>query len=435
MAVSDNLKSTAIDASGGSGEESAASTVVTAPAAAPLPPRFILKFTIAEFALVASMTAPGIVGLPLRVEHLGPAAKAQNLSLVLGVASVVGLIAFPLAGRFSDRTMSARGRRRPWILGGPLGTAAGVLLAAFVDSIAAVVIGWALVVACFSATQAALYATTVDQVPFHHRSRVTGAIGGAVALAMLVGVSLSQIGDVTVQLVAPPLVAVLLVGNFALTMNDEPRKHRPEKLSFKEFAGSFWTDISAHGDFGWVWISRAAVVLGLEATPAYFAFYLMSRLGLTPAQVPAKVGGLMMIYFLGLLIAVVASGIWSDKLGVRKPFVIASSTAVAVALALLAVAPRLGLIVLGLALLGLAAGMFYAVDLALVTDVLPAADNAGKDFGVMNFSTGIPQVLVPLLATAALGVGGGNNYRLFFGLLAALSVVGALTVTRVKHVR
>ena len=51
--------------------------------------------------------------------------------------------------------------------------------------------------------------------------------------------------------------------------------------------------------------------------------------------------------------------------------------------------------VVGMAISGLGFGMYMAVDLALVTDVLPDADSAAKDLGVFNLANALPFALAP----------------------------------------
>ena len=51
----------------------------------------------------------------------------------------------------------------------------------------------------------------------------------------------------------------------------------------------------------------------------------------------------------------------------------------------------------GMAISGLGFGMYMAVDLALVADVLPGTDNA-KDLGVLNIAGALPFTVAPALA-------------------------------------
>ncbi len=56
----------------------------------------------------------------------------------------------------------------------------------------------------------------------------------------------------------------------------------------------------------------------------------------------------------------------------------------------------------GMAISGLGFGMYMAVDLALVTDVLPDSENAAKDLGVFNMANALPYAFAPAIAPAIL---------------------------------
>ncbi len=48
--------------------------------------------------------------------------------------------------------------------------------------------------------------------------------------------------------------------------------------------------------------------------------------------------------------------------------------------------------------MGCAYGIYTSVDFALITEVLPAAEDRAKDLGVINIANALPQVLAPVLA-------------------------------------
>ncbi|MFD0514939.1 hypothetical protein ACFQ0Q_40360 [Streptomyces aureus] len=73
-----------------------------------------------------------------------------------------------------------------------------------------------------------------------------------------------------------------------------------------------------------------------------------------------------------------------------------------------------------------------AVDMALITKVLPRAADVGKDMGVINIANAGPQILAPTLAGWIVAAGG---YEALFPVAAAVSLVGALGVLRVRGVR
>jgi len=69
-----------------------------------------------------------------------------------------------------------------------------------------------------------------------------------------------------------------------------------------------------------------------------------------------------------------------------------------VALFMIAVSGNFDAFLVGMAVAGLGFGLYMAVDLALVADVLPDADNAAKDLGVLNVAGALPFSIGPALA-------------------------------------
>ena len=99
--------------------------------------------------------------------------------------------------------------------------------------------------------------------------------------------------------------------------------------------------------------------------------------------------------------------------------------------------------------MGCSYGIYTSVDFALITEVLPGAEDRAKDLGVINIANALPQVLAPVLAGVLLAVveasGGvvdtdGDGFST--GYLAALrrsrslsSVLGSVFVTRIRASR
>ncbi|MFC9489029.1 MFS transporter, partial [Streptomyces hydrogenans] len=78
-------------------------------------------------------------------------------------------------------------------------------------------------------------------------------------------------------------------------------------------------------------------------------------------------------------------------------------------------------------------GCYMAVDTALVTMVLPKAEDAARDMGVLNVANAGPQIVAPFVASAVVSIGGG--YTPLFLVAAVLSVLGALAVRPIRSVR
>jgi hypothetical protein len=74
-----------------------------------------------------------------------------------------------------------------------------------------------------------------------------------------------------------------------------------------------------------------------------------------------------------------------------------------------------------------------AVDTALVTQVLPAAADRGKDLGIVNIANAAPQVLAPALAAPV--VAGLGGYSTLYALTALVTIAGAVLVLPIRSVR
>src|SRR5438128_2036167 len=88
----------------------------------------------------------------------------------------------------------------------------------------------------------------------------------------------------------------------------------------------------------------------------------------------------------------------------------------------------------GLAISGLGFGIYAAVDLALVADVLPSKDNVAKDLGVFNIAGALPFSIAPAGAPAILAIGGGN-YGVLYAAAGIFAIIGAVAILPVRGVR
>jgi MFS family permease len=87
-----------------------------------------------------------------------------------------------------------------------------------------------------------------------------------------------------------------------------------------------------------------------------------------------------------------------------------------------------------MAVVGLGFGLYTAVDLALVADVLPDQANAAKDLGVMNIAGALPCSIAPALAPVILAVTNGS-YRVLYAVAGVCALVGAVAILPVRRVR
>jgi MFS family permease len=134
-----------------------------------------------------------------------------------------------------------------------------------------------------------------------------------------------------------------------------------------------------------------------------------------------------------VIVASLGFGRLSDRLGRRRVFVFVAAALQGLAALLLALVPDLTVAMIAAGLLGLGYGSFLSVDQALATQVLPDPAARGKDLGIMNIASAVPQSIAPLLGAVAVVATG--SFTLVFVLGALFAFAGALAVTRVRGVR
>lgn len=101
---------------------------------------------------------------------------------------------------------------------------------------------------------------------------------------------------------------------------------------------------------------------------------------------------------------------------------------------MIAIATNFNGFLIGMALSGLGFGMYMAVDLALVADVLPNTENAAKDLGVFNMAGALPFSIAPAIAPVILAVGNGS-YGVLYAAAGVCAIIGAVAIVPVRRVR
>jgi MFS family permease len=399
---------------------------------------FIGTLALANLAVWMGFFTPIQLLLPDQLEEVaGDEGKVGALGLVTGVGALVAVVATPLAGALSDRTTSRFGRRLPWLIGGTLLGALALVVLSRQSTVVGVLFGWAAAQAFLNAAYAGLTAEVPDHVPVAQRGTVSGWFGLPQAVGVVVGVALVTAFTTTVVAgyVLIAAVIVVLVVPFAAVTRD-PVLDRADRPTISLTKG-WWIDPRRFPDFGWAWLTRFLISLGNALGTLYLLYFLRDKVHyeqLFPGR-SAEDGVLVLIliYAAGAVATAVGGGVWSDRTGRRKPLVIVSSLVMAAGAVLLAVWPTWTASLVAAALLGIGYGVYMAVDTALVTQVLPAAADRGKDLGIVNIANAAPQVLAPALAAPV--VAGLGGYPMLYALTAVVTVAGAVLVLPIRSVR
>lgn len=399
---------------------------------------FISRYTLAYMSTCLLFLAPALVSLALKVNSLVGIERAPSeLALIASIGALVAMFGNPFFGRLSDRTTSPLGRRRPWlILGLVVGTAA-VLVVAVAPNVTVVLVGWCVAQLAYNAVLAALVAVLPDQVPVAQRGQVAGVLGVSLPIAAVVGTFLVKLftPNLVGMFLAPCVVGGFFIIVFAVTMKD-PRHSSADRpmWSLREFAGTFYVNPLTNRDFGWAFTSRFMFVLAYAFLTTYQAYYLLDRLGITETEVPQQVFVGTLVHSAVMVAASLIGGRVSDRTGRRKVFVASAAGVYGLALFLIAAANDFNGFLVGMALSGLGFGLYMAVDLALVVDVLPDSSSSAKDLGVLNIAGALPSSLAPALAPAILAFGGGS-YGVLYAVAGVCALVAAVAILPVRGVR
>jgi len=380
----------------------------------------------------------------------GGVSKEVLLAVVLLSGAAVSMVSNPVWGALSDRTRLRIGRRVPWVVGGMLTGAGSLLLVSQATSAVPLVLGWCLVQLTLNAAWAAMTAAVPDQVPVAKRGLVGGLIAVAGTVGVLVGVTIADLTGSIAQGYLVIVVTLLLLSlPYVLGSRDValPPDHPREPFSLGALLRSFWLSPRTYPDFAWAWLTRLLVNLGNWIALNYLFYFLTDGLGFTDDDANSRLGLLVLVYGVTVVATTVLVGHLSDRSGKRKPYVIWSGVVVGFSALLMAVSQNWPSLIAAAVVLGCGYGIYQAVDFALTTQVLPAAEERGKDLGVINIAASLPQVLAPAIAGLILETvrrsGGsvatqGDSWSLGYGLLYlvgfAFCLLGSYFVTRIRSV-
>ncbi|HET9859653.1 MAG TPA: MFS transporter [Nocardioidaceae bacterium] len=399
---------------------------------------FITLYTLAFMSTTLVLIAPLLVTLALKVNSLVGIEEAPNsLALVTGVGALLAMFGNPFFGRLSDRTTSRLGMRRPWMVIGLVGGFLGILVVALAPNIPIVLVGWCIAQLFFNALLAAQVAVLPDQVPVRQRGLVSGLLGICVPIASVSGTFLVKLftGNQLAMFLVPCAIGGFFILVFAVVLQDR-RLVAADKptWSLREFAGTFYVDPRKSPDFAWAFTSRFMFVLAYAFVTTYQAYFLLDKIGSDEADVPQQIFLGTLVQSVVIVAASLAGGRLSDRTGRRKIFVCGASVVYGMAMFAVAVAGDFNGFLVGMAISGLGFGMYIAVDLALVADVLPDKDNAAKDLGVLNIAGALPFSVAPAIAPVILVLGNGS-YAVLYVVAGSCAILGAATILRVKGVR
>jgi Na+/melibiose symporter-like transporter len=363
---------------------------------------------------------------------------------VIAAGAFVALVVSPLAGAFSDRWTTRKGRRRPFLIAGVCGTALALLwLASFSRHGSVLLYSLAFLHLQFWWNWVAgPYAGLVpDVVPQRERNRASAWLNVMTVLGTVCGNAL------LVALYAPdrlyPVIAVFIAVTFLclwLTVRGarEPMPSAPsERLDLRAFVRSFYLDPNVHRNFYWVLITRLFANMGIWSIFTFMLYYLQDAIG-----VRQPVNVLNVLLGAGTILAIPASLLGARLADRHGTVAVVRATSwimagAVIGYVLLALHPSLPMVAAVALIFSAAYGTYQSVDWALALEVLPDDGSAGKDMGIWNVSMVLPQIVGPaatgwMLSLVKTIAGPGPAYVVSFAVAAVWFVLAAWLVSHIK---
>ncbi len=400
---------------------------------------FMVLYTVANMVIgVANITITSIL-LPEHIATLTSSNQTTIFALILALGALAAVLTNPVVGMFSDRTTLRLGRRRPWYIAGGVLTVVDLLLMAHAPSLLVLAIGYIALEIAINMLLVTLSAILPDQVPLRQRATISALAGGpGVLLGGLIGqILVAQFfTGIPAAYTSLAITVAIMVALFLLVLREArlPREHT-QPLQLKQVSGMLQP--LGRRDFALVWLARCLIFLGYTTVVSFMFFFLQNVVHyskLFPGQTTAQgVSLFFAVNVASIIIASVVGGIISDRLQRRKLFVIVASIIMMVGLLVYAFFPTWTMVLVGTVLMGAGFGVYVGVDLALASQVLPAAADRGKDIGIFNAAIFVPMILSPVVAGIALGA--LHSYLALFALLAVGTLVAAVLIVPIKSVR
>jgi MFS family permease len=399
---------------------------------------FLLWLLPAYTAMYATYQGVQQILIPAQVEAIDPAAKVENLGLLTSIAALTSIAGLLAGGAISDRTTGRFGRRTPSLAVGAIASALLMLAMANVSSL--VTLGLLFAALWFTSNyyQGALTPALPDRVPIERRGTAASVMALGTPFGVIVGVNYAAQSGHFAGYVGLALLLVTATAGFLICAPEGPAIRRPapapDALRTRSALASFLSAFRSR-DFSLAFAARALMFFSVFNVTGYIYYIAQDFIGTRnlPGQDPQFAVSLLISIQMGACIVSAAAAGWlADRFGRMKLLVAISSIGIAAALFVPVLSPDWsGMIAMELCV-GLFFGAYLAVDLALMSLVLPDPDNEGRDMAILAIATGAPQILSPL--TGALLIG-SFGYQALFLFGALMAVASGLLIFKIKSVR
>ena len=369
--------------------------------------------------------------------------KGTAEAIIVNLGVIIAILVQPTVAAISDHTSSRIGRRKPYIIVGTILDMVFLVGLYLAGAWIGVLVFYCLLQFSSNFAQGPFQGYMPDLVPAEQVGLASGLMGlmillgvGGGAILVAVAISLGDARYVIFPIMAVELVTMLLT----VTRVRDGRQGIPRQgRSWPRVAREAWgTDILRERSYLWLLGSRLFFLMTGTTLVATAFFFMQDTFGLErgPAANLAGLAAILIVVFGAL--ATVPSGRMSGRIG-KKRMIYGSAVIGLIGMVLLALAPSTGLALAFAVPIGVASGIFLAVDWALMTDIIPKAES-GRYMGISNVVTGSAGAIATAVALVLMDAGNrafglGTGPRLAFAVACSYYVIGSLLLTRVDERR
>ena len=386
------------------------------------------------------MSGLGIVSAVLLPEHYKTIEGADPEALVGIVNSftaVASLVSNLLFGNFSDRSRSRFGRRTPWIVFGAFLGGITLFLTGTTHNAVLLTVFYCACMFGLNCMIAPLVAILSDRVPSAIRGTMSAFYGAGSTIGAPIG---TMIGAVFITNLLPgfAVAGVLMCLGGIVAVLIMPKEQSADFMpkdegGFKDILMSFRPPkFSTAHDFYKAFAGRFCMLVSYQMINVYQLYIIQNYIGQSVEESAVTISVVSSIIMVVSLVGSFISGPVSDLIGRRKVPVIVASVLFAVGIAMPWIFPSSMGMYLFAGIAGLGYAVYSAVDQALLVDVLPNKEEAGKDLGILNLATTLGQMCGPIIMSAIVVNAG---YGLAFPVSIALAIIGCFFIQIIKGVK
>lgn len=394
------------------------------------PARRSLRFIL----LVALANAGGVIGflpllsllLPVKIGEIAGESRIAIFTATVIAGALAASLSNVVFGWLSDRSV-ARGRgRRKWIGIGLGGLAASFACVALASTPLQIVVAIMLFQTAVNAVLAPMFAVMADEVPDAQKGLSGGLIALGAPLASAVGAAMVATGIENESGRLAFVFAAALSCILPLLLTRSLPAAAGARLDPEQSA-------LAGRDLAVAWAARLLVQVAGNVLWLYLVYYFATVDPATPAaKGVGALGHLMTVAYLLPLPVAVLSGRWSDRIGRRKPFLLAFAALAALGLAGLAFAWSWWSAAIAFALYAMGSAAFLSLHSGFAMQLLPDPRHRGRDLGLINLTNTLPALVGPALTWA---LATPSDFSLVMLALAGLTLLGGLLVLAIRHQR